>query len=348
MTKTPPTPTLRRLFESAPDAYLVLTPECEIVEVTDAYLEATMTRREEIVGRQLFDVFPDNPDEPGASGEANLRASLARVRRDAVADHLPLQKYDIRRPASEGGAFEERYWSAANYPVLDDDGALAFIIHRVEDVTNVVALQTQLDRSKEPVRIAAAEYRRALLDYTQLVRHRIANPLTAITGGIETMLARELDPGTRTALLQAMLQMAEELSAIALHPEVIRPEETGLAPSPAPLKGLRSDAVHLEAATIESGFRELNHLLSSPVAGELERMLGFVCECAAEECIQTVALTLAEYLEIHTDPRAFVIASHHDLPVVEDILRKEDGWWVVRKRGAAGDEAARRAALGAP
>lgn len=304
-----------------------------------------MTTREQIVGRDLFEVFPDNPDEVGASGEANLRASLARVRRDLVVDELPLQKYDIRRPKDEGGAYEERYWSATNYPVLDEDGALAFIIHRVEDVTELVGLQAQLHDAKEPVRQAAAEYRRALLDYTQLVRHRIANPLTAITGGIETLLARDLDAPTRTALLEAMLQMADELGRIALHPEVIRPEETGLAPSPAPLKGRRIDAVHLEAATIESRFREVNQLLSSPVAGEHERTLGFVCECAAEECIQTVALTLAEYLQIHDDPRAFVIAANHDLPVVEDILRKEEEWWVVRKRGAAGDEAARRAAV---
>jgi hypothetical protein len=53
------------LFESAPGLYLVLTPALVIVAVSDAYLEATMTRREEIVGR-LFDVFPDNLADPAA------------------------------------------------------------------------------------------------------------------------------------------------------------------------------------------------------------------------------------------------------------------------------------------
>lgn len=339
-------PSFRTLFESAPDAYLVLTPDCTIAAVSDAYLRATMTDRDSIVGRALFEVFPDNPRETGASGEENLRASLARVRRNGVADALPLQKYDIRRPDSEGGGFEERYWSATNYPVLGDDGALAFILHRVEDVTDLIGLESRLHDVKEPVRQAAAEYRRALLDYTQLVRHRIANPLTAITGGIETLLARELDPATQRALLQAMREMAGELARVALNPETSRPEEDGLSPSPAPLRGPRIEAVHLEAAEVESGFREVNQLLSAPVAGEHERTLGFVCECAAEECIQTVELTLAEYLRIHEDPRAFVIASFHDLPVVEDIVRKEEGWWVVRKRGLAGDEAARLAAVG--
>ena len=46
------------------------------------------------------------------------------------------------------------------------------------------------------------------------------------------------------------------------------------------------------------------------------------------------------------EPNILVIASFHDLPVVEDIVRKEDGWWVVRKRGLAGDEAARLASVG--
>src|SRR4029077_14511329 len=56
-----------------------------------------------------------------------------------------VQKYDIRRPASAGGGFEERYWSPVNSPVFAPDGAIAYIIHRVEDVTEFVRLK-QADR----------------------------------------------------------------------------------------------------------------------------------------------------------------------------------------------------------
>ena len=60
--RTPlPAPDFRTLFESAPGLYLVLTPDLTIVAVSDAYLRATMTTREEILGLALFDVFPDNP-----------------------------------------------------------------------------------------------------------------------------------------------------------------------------------------------------------------------------------------------------------------------------------------------
>jgi len=135
-------PDFRLLFEGAPGLYLVLTPDLKIVAVSEAYLRATMTQRDAILGRGLFDVFPDNPADPVATGVANLRASLDRVRAQRVADTMAVQKYDIRRPESEGGGFEERFWSPTNSPVLDTKGELAYIIHRVEDVTEFVRLKT--------------------------------------------------------------------------------------------------------------------------------------------------------------------------------------------------------------
>ena len=71
---TDPSIDFRTLFESAPGLYLVLSPELTIVAVSDAYLAATMTRREEILRRGIFEIFPDNPADVGATGETNLRA----------------------------------------------------------------------------------------------------------------------------------------------------------------------------------------------------------------------------------------------------------------------------------
>jgi hypothetical protein len=135
----PESPDYRALFEGAPGLYLVLDPNLTIVAVTDAYAEATMTERTAIIGRDIFEVFPDNPEDPAAEGVANLRASLQRVIRDRVKDVMPVQKYDIRRP--DGDGFEERFWSPTNLPVLDDSGQLRYIIHRVEDVSGYVRLR---------------------------------------------------------------------------------------------------------------------------------------------------------------------------------------------------------------
>jgi PAS domain S-box-containing protein len=136
-----PSPDFRALFESAPGLYLVLTPDLRIVAVSNAYPRATMTKREEILGRSLFEVFPDNPDDPNADGVRKLKASLDRVLAYGQPDAMALQKYDIRRPESEGGEFEARYWSPVNSPILAGDGQVAYILHQVEDVTDFVRLQ---------------------------------------------------------------------------------------------------------------------------------------------------------------------------------------------------------------
>ena len=136
----PAAPDFQTLFQSVPGLYLVLSPDLTIVAASDAYLRATMTQREEILGRGIFEVFPDNPDDPSATGVSNLRASLQRVLQGKRADTMAVQKYDIRKPQSEGGAFEERYWSPVNTPVLGPDQGVAYIVHRVEDVTDFVRL----------------------------------------------------------------------------------------------------------------------------------------------------------------------------------------------------------------
>ncbi len=142
----------RALFEAVPGLYLVLRPDFTIVAVSDAYLAATMTRRAEIAGRGIFEVFPDNPDDPQATGVSNLRASLTRVLESRRADTMAVQKYDVRRPSAEGGGFEERFWSPVNSPVLDSAGNVALIIHRVEDVTDFVRLKSQDSRKEQETR----------------------------------------------------------------------------------------------------------------------------------------------------------------------------------------------------
>lgn len=156
-------PDFKVLFESAPGLYLVLLPDdplFTIVAVSDAYLAATMTQRDLILERGLFDVFPDNPADPQATGMRNLHASLKRVLANRQPDAMAVQKYDVRRPEAQGGAFEERYWSPINSPVFDAAQNLAYIIHRVADVTEFVRLKergVQQDRLAENLRIQAEQ-----------------------------------------------------------------------------------------------------------------------------------------------------------------------------------------------
>ena len=129
----------KKIFENAPALFLLLSADesFRILDASDAYLRATYTKRDVIIGRSLFEVFPDNPEDHTATGATNLRASLKRVLADGRPDTMAVQKYDVRRPIGAGGSFEERYWSPVNAPVFGSDDGILYILHRVEDVTEI-------------------------------------------------------------------------------------------------------------------------------------------------------------------------------------------------------------------
>jgi signal transduction histidine kinase/ActR/RegA family two-component response regulator len=197
------------LFQAAPGSYLVLDPDLVIVAVSDAYLRDTMTVREQIVGRGLFEVFPDNPDDPGATGEHNLRASLDRVRRDHVPDTMALQQYDIRRPDADGGGFEVRFWSPVNSPVLEPGGELTFIIHSVTDVTELVRRDKALLEAKEEAERANT----AKSEYLSRMSHELRTPLNAILGFAQLLELEDLAEEQRENL-HFILSAARHLLAL--------------------------------------------------------------------------------------------------------------------------------------
>jgi PAS domain S-box-containing protein len=129
----------RRLFEGAPGFFLALRADAgfTIMAASNDYLRVTGTDRS-IVGRGLFDVFPAGPGEEQSATMANLRASLLRVIASRAADAMAVQKYDLPRP---GGGFEERYWKPLNTPILSAAGEVEYIVHRVEDATDLVRLK---------------------------------------------------------------------------------------------------------------------------------------------------------------------------------------------------------------
>lgn len=115
------------IFDQLPGLHLLLHPDFTIADLSDSYAKATLVVKQEVIGRHIFDVFPDNPDDAQADGVYNLKDSLEYVLRHKQPHVMADQKYDIRRP---DGNFEVRYWSPVNTPIFNENQELIYILHR--------------------------------------------------------------------------------------------------------------------------------------------------------------------------------------------------------------------------
>jgi PAS domain-containing protein len=121
-------------FADAPSLAALIDPSAglPIVDVNKTYERATGMAREEIVGRLLFDLFPDNPNDPAADGVSNLYASLHAVAETGQPHEMKLQRYDTQ---DAQGVWRARYWRPVNRPLCDDSGRLILLLNVVDEVS---------------------------------------------------------------------------------------------------------------------------------------------------------------------------------------------------------------------
>lgn len=118
----------RRAFESALEPHLVLSPDLRIAGANTAYHQVSQKQPDELKGALIFDAFPDNPDDPTASGVKNISASFQRVLKTGWRDVVPLQRYDVHQ---RDGSWAIRYWHPTNWAILDDRGSVIALVHHV-------------------------------------------------------------------------------------------------------------------------------------------------------------------------------------------------------------------------
>ncbi len=136
-------PDFKTLFETGPGSYLVLDSQLRIVAVSDAYTRDAKSRRQDILGKDIFQVFSGNPDDPAASGERNGGgASLDRVLIHRRIDAIAVQQRRIPNPDEEHGGFEERFWNQFKPSALIADRSWAFINRSGMDVAEFLRIGT--------------------------------------------------------------------------------------------------------------------------------------------------------------------------------------------------------------
>ena len=120
------------LFQSLPVAFMVLDRELHLVEANAAFCALTHSKRRDLIGRHIFEIFPE-------SGENLKRYRDAFTRALAGEENvIAMFPYSIPRPAERGGGSEERYWSCTHVPVRDADGQVTHVVQQLQDVTGLV------------------------------------------------------------------------------------------------------------------------------------------------------------------------------------------------------------------
>ncbi|MFC5459195.1 ATP-binding protein [Massilia niabensis] len=125
------------LFRATPYPYLVMTPDLTIVGASGAYLRSVQRTEADIVGRYVFEAFPEDPDNPEATNITEVKASLLRALAKGEPDTTAFVRYAVPVHTAEGTKFDERYWSTVHTPVLDEHGTPILVFQNPVDVTEL-------------------------------------------------------------------------------------------------------------------------------------------------------------------------------------------------------------------
>lgn len=118
-------------FADSPNLCMAVDPGpgLHIIDVNDTFVRQSLASRDGLVGQPLFEMFPDNPEDPKADGVNNLYASLRMAYATGEPQIMPLQRYDVQAP---DGRFVERYWRVVNRPMFDEAGRVLCLVQETE------------------------------------------------------------------------------------------------------------------------------------------------------------------------------------------------------------------------
>ncbi len=141
------------IFYNSPATMLIIdvdAPVYTMLDVNNAYLSATNTIREDLIGKSVFSVFPGNPTDNVSKNIERTIFSFEQAIKNKASHVMSNYRYDIPIPGTT--EFEERYWTTSNTPVLDKTGEVIYFIHSPLNVTELYKLTEREKAGVEALR----------------------------------------------------------------------------------------------------------------------------------------------------------------------------------------------------
>ncbi|HQT24788.1 PAS domain S-box protein [Daejeonella sp.] len=127
------------VFHFSPAASIILqakSPNFRLTEVNEAFLQATNTKREDLIGKSIFDVLTPEKGDDISDSRATLKASLNEVMLLKQPNKIPLQKYRVF--CNETKENDDHFWTCDTYPLINEDGIVEYIVHTIVEINDLL------------------------------------------------------------------------------------------------------------------------------------------------------------------------------------------------------------------
>ncbi|MEU9977059.1 SpoIIE family protein phosphatase [Streptomyces sp. NPDC051014] len=130
-----PTVDYAAVFQALPGAVALVTPQLIFADANPEFVRLRRLPREQIIGRFL----PEDNLENNSAEPLLLRvlASLRRAVETGEQSFVELQRLEAE-DREQPGVWHERYFNVTNIPVFGADGRVTLLLHRLEDVTELI------------------------------------------------------------------------------------------------------------------------------------------------------------------------------------------------------------------
>ena len=137
-------------FEALPGIHILINTDTDytVLAVTQGLIniQPHIFSRDKIVNNPFFEAFPQSAEVSSLAGENSIRSSFQYVIANKKQHTLNVQRYEV---PDDNCGFTERWWSAVNNPVLNDDGEVIYIIQSSVEITEQLIADKRIADFKE-------------------------------------------------------------------------------------------------------------------------------------------------------------------------------------------------------